>query len=91
LGPSASYSIKHRDGWKVENFRISDFAYRRAQRGIVHFQGEISEKFRERIAQDFGQDPGPIDFEGLEFTKVRRIPASAKLPPRMRLSPTSSR
>ena len=88
-GPSAVYIVEHTEGWKIEDLRISNNIFDRAEKGILHFQTKICLQVRHRIDKDFGGDPGFVYYDELKFTKVRDVPAAAKRPPKMK--PADSR
>lgn len=83
-GPSAIYTIEHTEGWKIDDVRISNLAFGRAEKGNLHSQTKICLQFRDRIVQGFGGDPGFIYYDDLKFIKTRDVPANAKRPPKMK-------
>lgn len=83
-GPSAIYTVTHFSGYKVEDLRISDIAYRKAEKGNPHFQTKICLEIRDRIEESTGKDPGFIYYDELEFIKIRNIPTANKRPPKMK-------
>ena len=88
FGPSAIYTIEHASGRKVEDLRISNFVFERAERGNPHFMTKICLQVRHKIEKDYGYDPGFVYYQDLELIKTRDVPASAKRPPKMK--PASS-
>lgn len=77
-GPSATYTIEHVDGWKVEDFRISDITIERAEKGLLYPRSKICREIRQRVEEKTGKDPDFIYYDDLTFTKVHVIPAAAK-------------
>lgn len=82
--PSAIYIVEHSAGWKVEDFRIEDATFDRAERGFTYPRTDICKAFRSRVEEELGGDPGFILYGDLEFTKRRDVPTSAELPPMMK-------
>jgi hypothetical protein len=84
FGQEAVYSVEHGMGWKIEHFRIPMRLFDRAQAGYLLSQGWICDKFQERVQEEFGINPGMINYQDLVFMRRRVVPRRAARPPKMK-------